>query len=79
MSPDSGKDHLFAVVKWPQVHPQRYVMGKPIEVWCNDLFEPRIDNKFLPIENIRSRIITAQYSTHDTGENTLVTIPLVSN
>ena len=47
--------HTFAVCKWPQQHPNQHVMGKPLEVWCKDLFETGM-NCFVPIENMVSRV-----------------------
>ena len=29
--------HIFAVVCWPQNHPARTKLGKPVEVWCKEL------------------------------------------
>ena len=42
----SAESHLFVEVMWPQVHPQHYVIGKPVEVWCKDLYEPTYTNLF---------------------------------
>ena len=42
-----SKSHLFAVVNWPQTHPECFKMGKPVELWCKDLFEPSNINDFL--------------------------------
>ena len=42
----SAESHLFAEVMWPQVHPQHHVIGKPVEVWCKDLYEPTYTNLF---------------------------------
>jgi len=56
---DKSVRQVFAVVKWPQVHPQQEIMGKPVQVWCHSLYEPIIDNRFLPIENISSCVIIA--------------------
>ena len=32
------KIHVFAVTSWPMVHPQRFILGIPVEVWCNELY-----------------------------------------
>ena len=39
------------------VHPERFGVGKPVEVWCNDLYEPTSHNLLLPVESIRNRAI----------------------
>lgn len=42
----SAESHLFAEVMWPQVHPRHHVIGKPVEVWCKDLYEPTYTNLY---------------------------------
>ena len=54
---ETPKTHLLAHVTWPMVHPQRFLFGKPVEVWCNDLNEPMIYNSFLPVSAISNRLI----------------------
>ena len=73
----SAESHLFAEVMWPQVHPQRHVIGKPVEVWCKDLYEPTCTNLFLPVQNVSSLVITA----HDTVEyeDVLIVISIMNN
>ena len=34
--------HTFAVVNWPQVHPAKDSVGKPVQIWCYELFESTI-------------------------------------
>ena len=59
----SAEIHLFAEVMWPQVHPQHHVIGKPVEVWCKDLYEPTYTNLFT------SSIVSSVVKTaHDTVE-----------
>lgn len=65
----------FAVCDWPQLHPNRHVMGKPVEVWCNDLFEPGTLNCFVPVQHIKSRVIIAVDNL--CNENVLVVIPIL--
>ena len=33
--------HTFAMVKWPLIHPSKDSIGKPVQVWCHNLFENR--------------------------------------
>ena len=49
-------------------------MGKPVEVWCKDLFETGM-NCFVPIENIVSRVIIA--FDYLCEENVVIVIPFV--
>ena len=46
---------VLARVRWPQPHPDRYCVGKPVEVWCPNLFESSNCNAFLPVENMQSQ------------------------
>ena len=69
------ESHIFAAVQWPQIHPQRYAMGKPVEVWCKHVFEPTSKNHFLPVENITSRVIIASEKINQ--EEVLVVIPIL--
>ena len=66
---------LFAVVQWPLNHPRQNVMGKPIDIWCKNLYEPYIKNLFIPVERITGRVMYA-YEPID-GEEALVIIPIV--
>lgn len=65
--------HLFAVCKWPEEHPEKDVMGKPVQVWCFNSFDGI--NCFIPLESIVSHVIIATESTNN--ENVLAVIPLV--
>ena len=71
----SPLSHLFAVVKWPQVHPHCQAMGKLVEVWRKNLFKPTIENLLIPVENIVSHVAIA----YDYLENdkVFVIIPLL--
>ena len=69
---------MFAAVFWPMVHPKRQAMGKPIEVWCSNVYEPSSDNEFIPVENIVSRLIIAQDTIDSTSEQVLIVIPIIN-
>ena len=71
------KSHILAQVTWPMVHPQRFLFGKPVEVWCSDLNEPVVDNTFLPVGAIANRIIYSIDELEATHERVLIIIPLV--
>ena len=34
------KFHFFVRVTWPMIHPNQFDVGKPVEVWCDNLDEP---------------------------------------
>ena len=76
-SSNQPQPHIFAVVCWPQIHPSRGKIGKPVEIWCKDLYEPNINKRFLPISRIYSRLAIAQETV--CMEKVLVTIPLVED
>lgn len=42
-----------------QVHPNRHCMGKPVEMWCPNLFESSSDN-FVPVKDMKSQLITSE-------------------
>ena len=59
---DCGNKHIshtFPVVDWPQVHPAKDSIGKPVQIWCHKLYENAINNCYIPVENIVSRVICA--------------------
>lgn len=67
--------HILAQVSWPMVHPQRYALGKPVEIWCNELHEPTSNNSFIPVSAIVHRVI---YSIDELNqENVLIVIPTI--
>ena len=66
--------HTFAVCKWPQEHPDRNIVGKPVQAWCKSLSDCSI-NPFVPAENIVSRLIVAYECINN--ESVLVVIPLL--
>ena len=65
---------LFAVGRWPEKHPRQHLMGKPVEVWCLNVYESSF-NSFVPVSSIHGRTIVATESIND--ENVLVVIPIV--
>ena len=48
--------YLFAVGRWPQKHPRQHLMGKPVEVWCLNVYESSF-NSFVPVCSIHGRTI----------------------
>ena len=60
-------------------HPDRFHFGKPVEVWCHNLYEPSPHNSFILVSSVKVRAIicTENSSTISGGETVLVAIPLV--
>ena len=61
---------------WPQVHPQHHVIGKLVEVWCKDLYEPTYTNLFTS-----SNCLFSCKTAHDTVEyeDVLIVISIMNN
>ena len=72
--PGPSQPCIFAVVYW---HPAQTKIGKPVEIWCKNLYENDINKRFLPVNRIHSRLAIA-YDTISL-EEVLVTIPLIED
>lgn len=57
------------------VHPKRFEIGKPVEIWCNELYEPSSCNCFLPVDSFKDRIIFSKDIF--SSEQVLVIIPVI--
>lgn len=68
-------ENSFAVVDWPAYHPSQHCIGKPFEVWCSSLFESSPENFIIPVNNIVTLMLTANFKIED--ETVLVTVPLL--
>ena len=73
----SSKQHInvLPAVSWPCVHPSRNSIGKPVQVWCSSVFECNTLNGFVPLENIKGPLVTAQYEL--CTEQVLIVIPFI--
>lgn len=69
------KSHLFACLKWPMIHPERYYYGKPVEVWCKSVYEPQPFNEFCLASEIAFRAIISTDIV--CGECVRIAIPVV--
>lgn len=72
-SPQSGNshDHTFVICKWPQCHPNHDYMGKPVHIWCKNVYEAT--NTVTPVDNITTQVLSAEAMVN---ESVLVIIPL---
>lgn len=57
------------------IHPKRDHFGKPVEVWCNSVFEAEPVNRFCLASTISSRAIISSEVLH--GECVRIAVPLV--
>ena len=53
--------HIFAAVKWHMSHPNRNLLGDPVEIWCENLFEMMGPSKYVPINRIHSQFVAGFY------------------
>ena len=66
---------VYAYVSWFFPHPDRFVVGKPAELWCRSQYEVFGLHSFLPINHLVSR---CAYGIKElNNEQLLVTVPLV--
>ena len=66
----------FANVSWYKLHPQRFLLGKPVQLWCPDIFE---DHSFLSLKHSHLyRCVYSPFNLTETGENLLAVTPCVS-
>lgn len=69
---DEIKQHLFAGVEWYLEHSQRESLGKPLQIWHNNLFCPRGPASFIPVQRIANR-----FAYHELNDEKLVICPYV--
>ena len=68
---DSVSHSIFAFVSWLLPHPDRYALGRPVELWCNSFGA----DSFVPLQNILCRC--GHGSKLHNGENLMAIVPLV--
>ena len=66
---------LLAFVSWLFPHPAKHDYGKPVELWCNELFEPFGLHSFVPIENLVCRC--SHVVVKHNSEHLSLIVPLV--
>ena len=67
--------YLSVSLSWYQCHPKLLSLGKPLTVWCHDLFEPGGVHSIVPIELIKHRTVSLVDSVD--GETVLIVNPCV--
>ena len=70
------KTQNLASVQWLQTHPSRFIIGKPAQIWCKNLFERGGMHSFVPLGYLICRCAYA--SMRIDGENVLCIVPLVT-
>lgn len=59
-------EHLFAYVDWFYHTPDvtKFFYGKPLEVWCKNLYQNSGHANFIPVQRIRSKFVQIQTRLH---------------
>ena len=65
----------LAHVSWFQPHPSRYDIGKPVELWCHNLYESHGVSSYLPSDLLLCRCAFGTYQLN--RESLLLSVPLV--
>lgn len=78
--PNRVEAHLFVFCSWPSEHSSRFSIGKPVEVWNEDIFETVETNSFLPVEKITDAVIVSSdeltIASSTVTETVLVVTPI---
>ena len=53
-----NKTHVLVNLSWFLYHPKNTQLGKPITIWCHDLFEPCGIHTFVPIQLVKCRCVS---------------------
>lgn len=56
-------NHMLVSLSWFQFHPQKDYFGKPLSVWCHNLFEA--GSHIIPIQFIKCRIVSLLSKIND--------------
>lgn len=65
--------HMLVSLSWFQFHPQIGYFGKPLSVWCHNLFEG--GSHVIPVQFIKCRVVSVLSKVND--ERVLVVSPCV--
>ena len=52
--------HYFAVCQWFEEHPSRHLVGDPVELWCQNIYEQLGPASFLPVQRIQSKFVAGE-------------------
>lgn len=75
-SVDKIQSSFFGKVLWHSSHPMYSYFGKPVQVWCNDLFEIHVPS-FVPISLLKRRCVNSVVNI--CNENVLLVVPLLNS
>lgn len=75
----TSHEHLSVSLSWFLYHPKFDSKGKPITVWCHDLFEPIGLHSLVPINFVKNRAVSHVCSQSGLvpGESVLLVCPCV--
>ena len=77
----NGVSHSQTLVSllWFKYHPSHTILGKPLSIWCPDLFEPNGLHSMLPISFVRCRCVSYVCSIKavPSNESVLIVSPCI--
>ena len=59
-------EHMLVSLSWFLYHPNFESKGKPVTVWCHDLFELPGVHTIVPVQLIKNRVVSLTCSTYQT-------------
>lgn len=62
-------------LSWYKFHHKMLSLGKPLTVWSPDIFEPEGVHSIIPIQMLKSRVVSLQTKIED--ETVLIVSPCV--
>ena len=67
---------VFAAVSWLGLHSDRNHYGKPVQIWCSNMYEISTLGFFIPLSNLIVRCAIC-VTKHVNGEHVRLVVPLV--
>lgn len=68
---------VFAVASWFSPHPNRYMLGKPADIWCKSIYEISGPHSFVPYYLIKSRCAYVFKRIEELDECVLIVVGIV--
>lgn len=69
--------HVFGNVSWYCTHPGYSSFGKPVQLWCNDIFEHSNFPTFIPVHLLSTQCVHCVIP-YTCNENVLLVVPIVN-
>lgn len=69
---------VFAVSSWFAPHPERYLLGRPAQIWCKGLFEVDGTHSFVPCDFLVSQCAHCIKTIEEIHESVLIVVSVVA-